>query len=126
MTKKEQKATGCKTRAAYINKMLEQEGYTNIVVKSDGTIYDKNISQDAIEEGLQIGDRVNYTVTSKTETSLRADTGYGDQAISNYTEFVWRYIGMNESGELLIAPDMNENNLPTVWLQGTTGWLKRT
>lgn len=127
MTKKEQKATGCKTRAAYINKMLEQEGYTNIIVKSDGTIYDKNISQDAIEEEPQIGDRVNYIVTSKTETSLSADTGskYSEQTISNYTNFVWRYIGMNENEELLIAPDMNENNLPAVYLQGTTGWLKR-
>lgn len=76
----------------------------------------------ALTAGLKVGDVVSYTVTSKTATSVSTKNGYQDQTIENKTDFVWRYIGVNDDGEALIAPDIT-SDLEKFYLQSRLGYL---
>lgn len=79
----------------------------------------------AINAGLKIGDIVKYEVTAKSTTSYLSKNGSSDQEISNMTNFTWRYIGVSDNGELLIAPDI-VSSATTLTLYGMTGYLNGT
>lgn len=80
----------------------------------------------AILNGLKVGDEVvgyNTYLTSKTEPSKETENGYQDQNVSNKTDFIWKYIGVSNNGEIMIAPDLTENS-PEITLSGKIGYLK--
>lgn len=72
---------------------------------------------------LEIGAVVDYQVILDKKPSLFENNGYGDQEISNQNNLTWRYIGINNAGEIMIAPDITEN-APKLYLVGEYGYLK--
>lgn len=111
------------SKADYINKNLAEQGYNQVMITDDGKLYTnlKDNTKDAIAAGIKIGDTVigysldknktSYTTSGKENTAQNSRYTVVEQiptpqTISQTAYETWKYIGISENGELLIAPDM--------------------
>ena len=116
MTTAERETCGSATFEDYANKKLEENDYKG-AVGADGEVY-SNLNENArkaIAAGIMLGDEVKYNavLTEKsytTDGSERTSTGVADstkaQIVKTNTNGTWKYIGLGEDGNLLIALDM--------------------
>lgn len=101
ITKEYVKQAGKKFDAAMLKLPSDVKKFALVLIDNAG-----NISEIAYD-GLpfpEIGDIVEYKVEARSVTSSLAT-----KTVSNKTDFVWRYIGINNNGELLIAPDITSD-----------------
>ena len=118
MTEPERIASGSATFEDYANEKLEEDGYKQRL-SEDGILMNET-STAAVKAGIKIGDVVNYStlLTEKsytTDGSERSLTGVADetkkQTVKTNTSYTWKYIGISENGNLLIAPDLPEGTI---------------
>lgn len=117
-----------KTYTEYVNEALANAGFKR-EINEDGVLLSENATF-ALKSGLKVGNTVegyNEYLTSRTvHTSGNENTGETDTAtsqdVNNKTDFEWKYIGVNNDGEMLIAAEVTSDT-PTVKLSGKGGYL---
>ncbi len=101
----------------YATAKLEEKGY-NRMVTEDGIILTEEATA-AVKAGIEIGDEVTgynaYLVSQEIETEYYKNVfnPYMDEAdkhVSNKTDFVWRYAGVDKNGKMTIVPDMTADS----------------
>ena len=138
MTAEEREKSGAATFEDYANEKLEKSGY-NGAVGADGEVY-SNLNENvmtAIKAGIKVGDVVTgYTVTESTYTtsgeentapSYRETTSLTAQTVTTNTTVTWKYLGVNDNGEIEIIADFGTTEAATnteVKLSGKGGYLK--
>jgi len=133
-----------KTPSQYVKEGLEAQGIdaSDIAITEDREIL-VGLSKAAVafvEAGVQIGDTVTgYTLsqdasaksytTSGEENRYDASSGVEINPVSATLEreegITWKYIGINEKGEALIAGDVT-NNTPKLKMTGRGGYINGT
>lgn len=114
-----------KTFVQFANSKLEEKGYERKLAEN-GALMNENATV-AVKEGIQVGDVVGYNQfliqksdaekSYTTDGSEQSSTGMADstkkQTVKTNTSYVWRYIGISEEGDLLIAPDVPAGTINT-------------
>lgn len=113
-----------KTSTEYVNSKLAEKGYKRRV-NEDGILLMENAVA-AIEDGIEIGQKVNYIITTvQNYTPDSTKTGTTNSELETQTNLTWIYVGLSDEGELLISPDVSSGapSNSSVALNGVAGWL---
>ena len=123
---------------AYVKEKLNAQGYdtSKMAITKDGQIL-TNLTKTAVkfvEAGVEVGATVTgYDLSTNTTTTYpttgnentapdRTEVGPTTQNVTRATTLTWKYIGINEKGEALIALD-TYSSMPTIKLSGKGGYL---
>ena len=135
MTAEERTESGAATFEDYANKKLADNGYKQRL-SEDGILMNEAAAA-ALKEGIKVGDVVTgYTVKATTYTtsgeentapSYRETTSLTAQTVTTNTTVTWKYLGVNDNGEIEIIADFGTTEAATnteVKLSGKGGYLK--
>lgn len=123
----------------YVNEKLEEKGYLQVAITEDGKLYTnlQDNAKEAILYGLKIGDEVTGYSLDESKSSCTTSGKENTAPTARYTDVeqidtpqtvnqtlfaTWKYIGIGDNGEILIAPDMI-SGAKTMKLSGKGGFV---